>query len=48
MKYRVHVVLDMTYHNIEANSEEEAFEIARDAAISGDHLRWYAEEIEEE
>ena len=33
--YSVHVVLDMTYDDIEADSPDEAFDIATDAAISG-------------
>ena len=48
MKYSVHVVLDMTYHDIEANSPEEAFEIASDAAISGGDWYWSVEELEDE
>ena len=35
MKYRVWVQLEEEYDDIEADSEEEAFEIASDAAISG-------------
>ena len=35
MKYRVWVQLEEEYDDIEADSEEEAFEIASDAAMSG-------------
>ena len=38
-KYTVHVILDEEYDDIEADSEEEAFEIASDYAISGGS--WY-------
>ena len=39
MKYKVWVKLEVEYDNIEADSEEEAFEIASDAAIAGGD--WY-------
>lgn len=35
MKYRVWVQLEEEYDDIEADSEEEAFEIASDYAMSG-------------
>lgn len=44
MKYRVHVILDETYDDIEANSEDEAFIIASDFAMDGGNW-WY--EIED-
>lgn len=48
MKYKVHVVLDVEYDDIEADSKQEAFEVASDAAISGGDWYWSAEELEEE
>ena len=39
MKYIVNVQLKATYDDIEADSEEEAFQIASDAAIQGGD--WY-------
>lgn len=40
MKYTVHVILDATYDNIEADSEDEAFIIASDYAMDGGDW-WY-------
>lgn len=47
-KYRVRVLLDEEYDDIEADSEEEAFEIASDFAISGGCWQREVELIEEE
>lgn len=45
-KYIVHVILDEEYDNIEANSEEEAFEIASGYAIEGGS--WYYTALEKD
>lgn len=47
-KYKVRVILDETYDNIEADSEEEAFIIASDCAISGGSWNYKCELIEED
>lgn len=46
MKYNVHVKLDCSYDNIEAESKEEAFEISSQWAIEGG--TWYYNIDEEE
>lgn len=43
--YRVHVILDCEYDGIEADSEEEAFVIASDAAMEGGSWQYSVEEI---
>lgn len=48
MLYRVRVILDEEYDDIEAENEEEAFIIASDCAMSGGSWRYVCEEIEEE
>lgn len=45
--YRVWVRLDETYDDIEADSEEEAFEIASDYAMEGGSWQRLVELIEE-
>ena len=45
--YKVRVVLDEEYDDIEAESEEEAFVIASDAAIKGGSWKYTAECVEE-
>ena len=40
MIYKVWVCLDAEYDNIEADNEEEAFQIASKAAISGGLWEW--------
>ena len=45
MIYRVWVCLENEYDDIEADSEEEAFEIASDAAMSGGSWRWSVEPV---
>ena len=45
-KYRVWVILEEIYDDIEADSEEEAFQIASDAAMEGGYWRWNAKLIE--
>ena len=45
-KYKVYVCLEETYDDIEADSEEEAFQIASDAAMDGGSWAWNAELIE--
>ena len=47
MIYKVWVKLEEEYDDIEADSEEEAFEIASDAAISGGCWERSVELIEE-
>ncbi len=44
-KYRVYVCLEAEYDDIEADSEDEAFIIASDAAMNGENWQWNAEEI---
>ena len=48
MIYKVWVRLEAEYDDIEANSKEEAFQIASDAAMSGGSWEWYVAPIEEE
>lgn len=45
-KYTVHVILDEEYDDIEADSEDEAFEIASNYAIEGGS--WYYTALEKE
>lgn len=46
MRYKVWVCLEAEYDDIEADSEEEAFQIASDAAMSG--ASWqYRVEVQE-
>lgn len=40
MMYKVWVCLEAEYDDIEADSEEEAFQIASDAAMSGGSWEW--------
>lgn len=47
-KYKVWVRLECEYDDIEAESEEEAFQIASDAAMSGGSWDWHVEELDEE
>ena len=47
-KYKVWVCLEAEYDDIEADSEEDAFVQASDAAMSGGSWSWDVEEIEEE
>ena len=42
--YKVWVCLEAEYDDIEADSEEEAFQIASDAAMSGGSWDWTVEE----
>ena len=48
MKYKVWVCLECEYDDIEANSEEEAFLIASDAAMNGGSWNYHIEEVEGE
>ena len=48
MIYRVWVCLEAEYDDIEADSEDEAFVIASDAAISGGSWNYTIEKQEEE
>lgn len=48
MKYRVWVCLETEYDDIEANSPEEAFLIASEAAMSGGSWQYTAETVETE
>ena len=48
MKYNVHVKLDCSYDNVEAESKEEAFEIVSDSAIAGGAWNYHVEKIEDE
>lgn len=48
MTYKVHVILDETYDDIEADSEEEAFVIASDLAMDGGSWDYEVELIEED
>ena len=43
MIYKVYVCLEAEYDDIEADSEEEAFLIASDAAMSGGSWEWRVE-----
>ena len=45
-KYSVWVRLECEYDDIEAESEEEAFLIASDCAISGGSWEWNATEVD--
>ena len=45
--YKVWVRLECEYEDIEADSPEEAFHIASDAAISGGSWDYQVEELEE-
>jgi len=47
MTYKVWVCLEAEYDDIEADSEEEAFLIASEAAMSGGSWDWIAERREE-
>lgn len=47
-KYKIRVILDEYYEDIEAESEEEAFLIASDFALSGGSWQYVVEEVEEE
>ena len=44
--YRVRVILDEEYDDIEADSEEEAFELASGYAMSGGSWEYEVEEVE--
>lgn len=46
MTYKVWVCLECEYDDIEADSEEEAFQIASDAAMSGGSWAWTVEPVE--
>lgn len=46
MVYKVWVCLEAEYDDIEAESEEEAFQIASDAAMSGGSWEWYVAPME--
>lgn len=48
MIYKVYVCLEAEYDDIEADSEEEAFLIASDAAMSGGSWEWRVERIAED
>lgn len=45
--YKVWVRLEVEYDDIEANSEEEAFTIASEAAMNGGTWEFYAEKLED-
>ena len=45
--YKVWVRLECEYGDIEADSEEEAFQIASDAAMGGGSWDYQAEKVEE-
>lgn len=47
MIYKVWVCLESEYDDIEADSEEEAFQIASDAAMSGGSWEWTVSTAEE-
>ena len=47
MKYNVHVRLDCSYDNVEAESKQEAFEIASQWAIEGGTWDYSIDEEEE-
>ena len=47
MIYKVWVRLETEYDDIEADSEEEAFQIASDAAMSGGLWEWTVAPAEE-
>ena len=44
--YRVRVILDEEYDDIEADNEEEAFELASDYAMSGGSWEYEVEKVE--
>lgn len=46
--YKVWVRLECEYDDIEAESEEEAFHIASDAAMGGGTWDYFVEEVEDE
>lgn len=46
--YRVWVRLEVEYDDIEANSENEAFHIASEAAMNGGSWDYYVEEVNED
>ena len=48
MTYHVWVCLESEYDDIEADSEEEAFQIASDAAMAGGTWEWFVEPIGED
>lgn len=48
MIYKVWVRLEAEYDDIKADSKEEAFQIASDAAMSGGLWEWYVAPIEED
>ena len=48
MRYSVWVRLECQYDDIEADSEEEAFQIASDAAMSGGSWDWSVIPMEED
>jgi len=45
--YKVWVRLENEYDDIEADSEEEAFHIASDAAMNGGSWEYYVEKVED-
>lgn len=45
--YKVWVRLECEYNDIEADSEEEAFQIASDAAMNGGSWDYQVEEVEQ-
>lgn len=45
--YKVWVRLENEYDDIEADSEEEAFQIASDAALAGGSWEFYVKKVEE-
>ena len=47
-KYKVWVRLENEYNDIEADSAEEAFEIASESAMQGGCWEWYTKLVEEE
>lgn len=48
MIYKVWVCLEAEYDDIEADNEEEAFQIASDAAMSGGSWEWSVNPAEED
>ena len=46
MIYKVWVCLECEYDDIEADSEEEAFQIASEAAMSGGSWEWTVSPVE--
>ena len=48
MIYKVWVCLECEYDDIEADNEDEAFQIASDAAMSGGSWTWTVEEVKED